>query len=241
MEKEEFLKEINNNIKNISLEESKNIIIEICKDMSEEYYYKVLCKIKNIKNTLEEPFTTIQNDIDKVYDDFKKVKEGDVVFRCYAINTGYYSPFGDDYDYYFYPTYEMNKILNRAYNLSLRLVFTKNYKEVLKIVDLILDTEYICEEISDPEYSDYEEVIDTFDTDIFSVKDNLDFYLDVLILYAVYAIIMSDEKDKFNKIDKYIKQKDIDIRKCKDLGIEEIPDFDKFYNEWLKYKKGEKI
>lgn len=135
----------------------------------------------------------------------------------------------------------MNKILNRAYNLSLRLVFTKNYKEVLKIVDLILDTEYICEEISDPEYSDYEEVIDTFDTDIFSVKDNLDFYLDVLILYAVYAIIMSDEKDKFNKIDKYIKQKDIDIRKCKDLGIEEIPDFDKFYNEWLKYKKGEKI
>lgn len=28
----------------------------------------------------------------------------------------------------------------------------------------------------------------------------------------------------------------IDIRDCQNLGIDEVPDLDEIYNEWLKYK-----
>lgn len=85
-------------------------------------------------------------------------------------------------------------------------------------------------------HSDDEEVVDTFDMDINSLKDNLDFDLNIIILYAVYAILMSDTSDKFKQIDGYIKDKIIDIRDCQNLGIEEVPDLDEIYNEWLKYK-----
>ena len=33
---------------------------------------------------------------------------------------------------------EMDKVLNKAYNYALRLVFTKNYLKALKIFDLII-------------------------------------------------------------------------------------------------------
>ena len=68
------------------------------------------------------------------------------------------------------------------------------------------------------------------------IMKNLDFNIDTVLLYAIYAVIMGDIEDKFKKIDCYIKGKNIDIRDCKNLGIEEIPNLDKFYEEWLKYK-----
>lgn len=236
MNKEEFLREVNNNIKNLSLVETKNIIEEICKDMSEGYYYKTLCKIKNIENNLNMSFEKAKIDIDEIYNDFKNIQSGEIVFRCYAVQTGNYSAFGEEFDYYFYPTNEMDELLDRTYNTSVKLIFLKNYEVALKMIDLILYSNYICEEISDPEYSEDDEVIDTFDTDIFSVKNNLTFDLDNIILYAIYAIIMSNVKDKFKIMDKYLNNTNIDIRKCQNLGIEEIPKLDELYNDWLKYK-----
>lgn len=152
------------------------------------------------------------------------------------METGYYSGFCENYDYHYYPTNEMDHILNRMYDLIRKLIFSKNYMEALNIIDLTLYSDYTCEEISNPEYSDDEEVVDTFDMDINSLKDNLDFDINIIILYAVYAILMSDTSDKFKQIDGYIKDKIIDIRDCQNLGIEEVPDLDEIYNEWLKYK-----
>ena len=99
----------------------------------------------------------------------------------------------------------MDSILNRKYDLIRKLIFSKDYMETLNIIDLMLFSNYTCEEISNPEYSDDDEVIDTFDMDIDSLKENLDFDINTVILYAVYAIIKSDTSDKFKKIDGYIK------------------------------------
>ena len=181
----------------------------------------------------------IKKELDEMCKDFKKVQDGEIVFKCYGVETGYYSAFGEDYDYHYYPTNEMDNILNRMYDLIRKLIFSKNYIEAINIIDLMLYTDYTCEEISNPEYSDDDEVIDTFDIDIDSLKENLDFDINIVILFAVYAIIMGNIKDKFKKIDGYIKDKRIDIRNCKNLGIEEVPDLEEIYKEWLKYKNKE--
>lgn len=235
MNKNDFIDEIEKNICDSSTDELKTIIMEVCKDIPKGNYYKILCRIKNIKNNDKILIDGIKKEVDEIYIDFKKVQDGNIVFRCYAVETGYCSAFGEDYEYYYYPTNEMNNMLNRMYDLIRRLIFSKDYMEALNIIDLMLFSNYSCEEISNPEYSDYDEVIDTFDMDINSLRENLDFDINTVILYAIYAIIMSDTSDKFKKIDSYIKDKHIDIRNCQNLGIEEIPDLDKIYDEWLKY------
>ena len=232
----DFVKEINKNIDDASINDLKAIVMEIYKDIPERNYYKTLCRIKNIKNKDKNLLDDIKEELDEVCNDFIKVQDGGIVFKCYAVETGYYSAFGEDYDYYYYPTNEMDRMLNRMYDLIRKLIFSKNYMKALNIIDLMLYSDYTCEEISNPEYSDDDEVIDTFDMDIDSLKENLDFDINTVILYAVYAIIMSDTSNKFKKIDGYIKDKHIDIRDCQNLGIEEVSDLDTIYDEWLKYK-----
>ena len=210
--------------------------MEICKDIPKRNYYKTLCRINNIENDNKLLIDDIKEELDEICKDFKKVQDGEIVFKCYAIETGYYSAFGENYDYCYYPTNEMDRILNRMYDLIRKLIFSKDYMETLNIIDLMLYSDYTCEEISNPEYSDNDEVIDTFDMDIDSLKENLDFDINTVILYAVYAIIMSDTSDKFKKIDGYIKDKNIYIRDCQNLGIEEVSNLDAIYDEWLKYK-----
>lgn len=236
MNKDDFFREINKSINGTGTDKLKDIIMEICKDIPKENYNKTLCRIKNLENDGKILIDDIEKEVEEIYKEFKKVQDGDIVFRCYRVETGYYSAFGDDYDYHYYPTNKMDSILNRMYDLIRKLIFSRNYDKVLNIIDLMLYSDYTCEEISDPEYSDNDEVIDTFDMNMDSLKENLDFDINIVILYAVYAIIMSNTKDKFEKIDSYIKGKHIDIRKCQNLGIEEISNLDKIYEEWLKYK-----
>lgn len=236
MNENDFIKEINEIVDGASIDGLKAIIKEICKDIPNGNYYKTLCRIKNIKNNDQILIDNIKEKLDEIRKDFKKVQDGEIVFECYAVETGYHSGFGEDYDYHYYPTNEMDHILNRMYDLIRKLIFSNNYMEALNIIDLMLYSDYTCEEISNPEYSDDEETVDTFDMDINSLKDNLDFDINIIILYAVYAILMSDTSDKFKQIDGYIKDKIIDIRDCQNLGIEEVPDLDEIYNEWLKYK-----
>lgn len=236
MNENDFIKEINKNMDGASINELKTIIMKICKDIPIENYYKILCRINNIDNDNKLLDDDIKEELDEICNDFEKVQDGEIVFKCYAIETGYYSVFGEDYDYYYYPTNEMNNILNRMYDLIRKLIFSKDYMEALNIIDLMLYSDYTCEEISNPEYSDDDEVIDIFDMDIDSLKENLNFDINTVILYAVYAIIMSNTSNKFKKIDGYIKDKHIDIRDCQNLGIEEVPNLDTIYDEWLKYK-----
>ena len=236
MNKDDFIKEISKNIDGASMAELKAIVMEICQDIPMRNYYKTLCRIRNIENNDKILIDDINEEVDEVCNDFKKVQNGEIVFKCYAVETGHYSAFGEDYDYYYYPTNEMDSILNRMYDLIRKLVFSKAYMESLKIIDLMLYSDYTCEEISNPEYSDDDDVIDTFDMNINSLKENLDFDINTVILYAIYAVIMSNTSDKFEKIDCYIKNKHIDIRDCQNLGIEEVPDIDLVYNDWIKYK-----
>ena len=61
-------------------------------------------------------------------------------------------------------------MLNRMYDLIRKLIFSKNYMKALNIIDLMLYSDYACEEITNPEYSNDDKVIDTFDMNIDSIK-----------------------------------------------------------------------
>lgn len=236
MNRKVFLNKIDENIEDATIDELKSIIVEISKDIPEGFYFKTLCRIKNLMNNDIVLIDELGEKIKNIYIDFKKVQDGEIVFKCYELDTGTYSPVGEIFDYCYYPTNEMNNLLNRMYNLICKLIFSKNYKEALNIIDLMLYSDYSCEEIPNPVYSDDDEVIDIFDMDIDSIKENLGFDINIVVLYAVYAILMIDMEDKFEKIDYYTKGKYIDIRDCQNLGIEKISNFDIIYDEWLKYK-----
>lgn len=99
------------------------------RNIPERYYYKTLCRINNLENDRENLINDIEKEVNEIGRDFKKVQNGDIVFRCYAVETSYYSAGGEEYDYHYYPTKEMNKLLNRMYNLICKLIFSKNYKK----------------------------------------------------------------------------------------------------------------
>lgn len=111
----------------------------------------------------------------------------------------------------------------------------KKYSDAIEIVDLLLFAEYICEEVGNPEYDNSNEVYDTFERNIEDFKDSLDFDFNELLLYAIYSVIMSNCYNKNEKIFNYIKYRNINITQVKNIGIEEINNFDKFYDEWIEF------
>lgn len=131
----------------------------------------------------------------------------------------------------------MNEVLNNTYNHIVKLIYSKDYQESITFIDLLLNTFYLCEEISNPTYSDHEEVIDVYDTEIYNAKNSLDFDLDKIICFSVYAALMVNLDNKFEQIKKIVKSKFFDIRKCKNMGIESVTNMEKVYNEWLKYNE----
>ena len=50
MNESDFINEINKNIDGVSIDELKTIILEICKDVPKENYFKTLCRMKNRKS-----------------------------------------------------------------------------------------------------------------------------------------------------------------------------------------------
>lgn len=51
----------------------ETIIIEICEDIPEGYYYKTLCRINNLENNRENLINDIEKEVNEMLRDFKKV------------------------------------------------------------------------------------------------------------------------------------------------------------------------
>jgi len=167
---------------------------------------------------------------------FKEIETGNICFRCYAIETGYYSYYEEEYDYHYYPIKEMDVVLNETYEFGKKLIYYKKYLEAIRIFDLILYSKYTCEEVGNPEYDDSDDVYDYFDIDLETVKHNLDFDIKDVCLYSIYAVLACNNQNKNEKIYKYLKQTNpVSIEDALSLGIEEIKDMDNFYKDWIKF------
>ena len=235
MDKEEFIKKVTNNLEDISLEKAKHIITKLCSKMPSELYDISSSIIEDVTGNTNISYEEITKKLEDLTSLYKQIEDGKICFKCYSYQSGY-GPFGDDYDYEYLSSGKINSIINETYNFGKKLVYHKQYSKAIEVFDLILYSNYICEEVGNPEYDTTDEVYDSFDIDIMSVKEVLDFDLDYVYLYAIYSILISNYPDKNNKIYKYLSDNNhVKIKDSLDLGIEQIKGFDKFKNEWIKF------
>ena len=234
MNKETFINIINEKIKDITLENSKQIIINISDKLPNNYYDKVLCIIDNTLGNLE-LVNDFNNEINDTENKFRLIEDGELTFKSYSYETGEYDYFSERYDIEYYDSDGLSEILKTAYKLGITLVNKKLYKPAIKIFDLIIHTNYSCSEMGNPEYDYSNEVYDVYDVDLSQVKDLLDFDLNNLYSYVIYATYFVDD-DKYNKIYDYLNScHNIKFSDSYNLGIERMKNLDKFYQEFAEY------
>ena len=127
-------------------------------------------------------------------------------------------------------------MLDKTYEFGKTLIYHKEYAKAIEMFDLILFTNYSCEEVGNPEYDDSGDMHDTFKVDITDLKDSLDFDLDYACLYGIYAVLASNYPNKCQKVYKYLKKcSHHNLEDALDLGIETITNIEKFKNEYQTY------
>lgn len=236
MNKEEFRVTLNTELKELSKIEINELIDNLINYIPSEYYEFLLCKIKYFKNEKCEISDEDISQYKDILDNFKKISNGEICFRSYAYETGTYSYYDADLDYVYYLSGELQEIFNETYRLIKKLMLYKEYNKIITLFECIIDTDYTCEEVGNPEYDDSDDVYDTYEVSIETVKNDLGIDLNKICLYAIYSLIMCDKSDKFEKMLKYTKIcYNINIKDVTNIGIDKINEFDVLYNEWLKY------
>ena len=236
MNTEEFKNEIFNNLTDeTKINEIINILVSAIAPTS---YEKTLCKIKNMTGTLKFDELKFKNEEIEIKKLYKQIEDEEICFGCYSYPNGNYYWYEEDYDIHYFSNKKMNLVLNRTYEYGKSLIYHKKYTKAIEMFELILFTEYSCDEFGNPEYDDSDEIYETFTVNIANLRDFLDFNLDYVCLYAIYAQILSNDKNKYSKIYKYLSLcNHHKIEDSFDLGIESVSDKKTFINEWNNYLK----
>ena len=238
MNKKEFQKEIANNVKTISQIQTIKIINILTNEIPSTCYEKILCQIQNENGTLKtdkQKIIQTESEIKKLYE---QVNNGEICFRCYSYPNGSYSYYEEDYDYHYYSNEEIDEVLDKTYEFGRTLIYHKEYSKAIEMFDLILFTNYLCEEVGNPEYDNQDEVLDTFEVDIEELRESLDFDLDYVCLYGIYATLDGNYPNKCEKVHQYLKKcQSHKLEAAFDLGIEPIKNIENFKEEWKNYLK----
>lgn len=238
MDKEDFIIELNKELENLSTKEIKNLMNEFVSRLPSNYYEYIICKIKNFKGEKYKIDEDYLKEYDRILALFDKIENGEICFKSYSYETGTYSYYDADVDYVYYPSCELKEILIDTYKLIEKLVLYKEYSKVITLFECVINTNYVCEEVGNPEYDDSDETYDTYEVNFNDIKNSFEIDLNQACIYAIYSLIMCNKSDKFKKILNYTKIcTNIDVRNVLNVGIEKINNFDGFYNEWLKYSE----
>lgn len=241
MNKENFLGMVNEKLNGMSLKEAKKVIYELSSKLEESKYEMALCIIDYIMG--KQNNNDLTGKIEEIKKIFTKALDEDICVMCYEEPNGYYSgSFGEDYDLYFYPSNKLNDLLNETYLLGKSLIYNRQYEKAIEIFNLILDTDYVCEEISNPEYYDDDSILNIFDSSIENIETKLSFNLDYVYLYCIYANLMLNKENKFEMIHNYLKKKEyLNIKNSLNLGIEKPKNMDRFYQEFKEYLQDKNV
>lgn len=235
MNKEKFIREVNNKLENITLTEAKEIITNIIEKIPKDLYEKVICIIDNIKGDLDISNINGQ-EIDEIINKIELINKGELSFKSYSYATGEYYYYEEEYEDVYSDPNDINQILTSAYNLGVTLVNKKEYELALKLFDAIIHANYQCDEMGNPDYDDSEEVYDTYDIDLIAVSDLLSFNLNNLYSYAIYATYFINNENKYYKIYSYLKEcPKIKFEDSYNLGIEKMNNISDFYINFANY------
>lgn len=238
MNKQEFKKELFNNLKELNDSQVGEIICSLVDELPCTSYERILCKIKNKSGTLKpdkEKFKKIETEIKSSY---KRINNGEICFNCYSYPNGSYSYYEEDYDIYYYSNKEIDEVLDKTYEFGKTLIYHKEYAKAIEMFDLILFTDYSCEEVGNPEFDNSGDVYDTFEVDITHLRESLNFDLDYICLYGIYAVLASNYPNKCQKVYKYLKKcSHHNLEDALDLGIEPILGLQSFKEKYKTYLK----
>ncbi len=235
---ENFKMELNKELKTLSAHEVIDLINGLIDKLPSDYYEYIICKIKNFKgeqNNIDEDILKKYNEILTKYEE---IENGEICFKGYSYETGTYSYYDADIDYVYYPTHELEEVFADTYELIKKLVLYREYGRVITLFESIINTNYTCEEVGNPDYDNSDEIYDTFEVDFDMAKNNLGIDLNKACLYAIYSLIMSNKSNKYDKIFDYIKIcPNVNIKDVLKIGIEKIDNFNEIYSEWIKYNE----
>ncbi len=237
MEKEQFIKEFNQELEGLNENELKEFINELVLNAKNSKYDYFLFKIKNFKNEenpLDEKTIKEYNNILKK---FTKVENGEICLKSYSYWTGTYSYYDEDTEYVYYPSKELHLFLVNLGQLLEKLVLYKEYKKVIELFDRLYNTTFLCEEIGNPEYADNNDVIDSYDVEFQSVIDDLNIDTSKMCLLCIYSLIMTKDPNLYEKIFDYNRHFYIEFENLNTYGLTQIENYDEFYQGWLNYQK----
>lgn len=164
------------------------------------------------------------------------MQDGDIYFKCYAVEDGTYCYYDANEEIYYYATAQMDKLLYITYNFAKELIYYKEYNEALKVFDMLLFTAYTCNEVAAPVYDDFDSIYNVFNVHLSDVRDELPFNLDDVCLHAIYATLLSKNIDKCEYIYKYLELCRVyKLPESFDLGIESVKNIDLFYKKFITY------
>ena len=140
MNKQEFKKELFNNLKELNDSQVGEIICSLVDELPCTSYERILCKIKNKNGTLKpdkDKFKKIETEIKSSY---KRINNGEICFNCYSYPNGSYSYYEEDYDIYYYSNKEIDEVLDKTYEFGKTLIYHKEYaKAVAKGAQSVLE------------------------------------------------------------------------------------------------------
>lgn len=239
MKKDVFIEEIKKELEKFDLISLKDFAINVCDKIPSNLYEMILCNAKEKNGNLLISYEEIDSQRKLISEKFKEIEDGNICFQCYSYETGRYDGYGDsDYDYQYSSTKEMNNILLEAFNFGKKMIFYKKYYYAIEIFELILYTNYLCEEYGDPEYDNSDEIYDEFEVDIEDLKNELPFNYNDLYLYCIYATLMDNSSNRNKKLYQYLSENPyVKIEDSLNMGIEKISNFESFYKKFIEYLK----
>ncbi len=224
------------------------LLLELCEKGSKEQIKKLLLSVikkmpdsqnKEIAELINEVFKDetqsinlgdLDRKIEKIEKQFDLINSGKLKFHCETYETGDYDYWDDEYKTRYYDPENVSSIILNAYNLAFILFAQKDYRNVRKILDLIVFTNYSVLEDYCNDILDYEII------DIVSFKlINIDINKMCLTLLFITILVSNNNFEEIYNYYKLYTFSDIKLEDSFSFGLERIKDFDMFLQNWTQF------
>ena len=215
-----------------SKEQIKKFLFSVIEKLSDNQNKEIIELINKVfKDEIKSiNLGNLDRTIEKIKEQFDLINVGKLQFHCETYETGDYHYFVDDYKTRYYDYENVSSIISNAYNLASILITKKDYRNVKKILDLIVFTTY--------SFLEY----DSGDILVYEINDIISFGLvdidinKMCLTLLFITILISD--NKFEEIYNYYKLyafRNIKLEDSFSLRLEKIKDLDIFLQNWIQF------
>lgn len=215
-----------------SKERIKKFLFSLIKKLSDSQTNEIIELINEVfKDEMQSiNFGNIDGTIEKIEEQFNLINVGRLQFHYETYETGDYDYYGDDYETRYYDSENVSSIILNAYDLASILITKKDFRNVRKILDLIVSTNYSVLEDDSNDVLDYE-----INDIVFYGLVNIDINKICLTLLFITVLISDNKFDEIYNYYKLYTFRNIKLEDSFSLGLEKIKDLDIFLQNWVQF------